>query len=188
MIFGHDEAAHTLRWTLTNYKVQNVPSCALITKIGTKNPQLRLCFLRPVWLNRTVQAHSGGGGGSSIWRAPTLWVQKPPRQNWSKVGRGVGWCPKLPQLVSKPWRFQPLHEKFGELECYKQEETRPWRRPLDVTQGLLVNLLKELCDYAQRGCAVVTKVKSRYLKASFRWMRSLSCGWKETKKRLRLVM
>lgn len=165
MIFGHDEAAHTLRWTLTNYKVQNVPSCALITKIGTKNPQLRLCFLRP-----------------------TLWVQKPPRQNRSKVGRGVGWCPKLPQLVSKPWRFQPLPEKFGELECYKQEETRPWRRPLDVTQGLLVNLLKELCDYAQRGCAVVTKVKSRYLKASFRWMRSRSCGWKETKKRLRLVM
>lgn len=41
MIFRRDEAAHTLQWTQRNYKVQNVPSCALITKIATKNPQLQ---------------------------------------------------------------------------------------------------------------------------------------------------
>lgn len=43
---GHDEAAHTLRWTQRNYKVQNVPSCALVTKIGPppkKNPHSYVC-------------------------------------------------------------------------------------------------------------------------------------------------
>lgn len=34
VIFGHGDAAHTLRRAQTNYKVQNVPSCALITKNG----------------------------------------------------------------------------------------------------------------------------------------------------------
>lgn len=122
MIFGHDKAAHTLWWTQRNYKVQNLPSCALITKMATKKPTVTFAQFDWTALFSPLldsQLHSGGSSIRRIKNTEEKGIHHGRVYLPFKITRGGESKQNTAEAASQTLCccFQPLHETLGELEC-----------------------------------------------------------------------